>query len=290
MLDLDKVLESIEESEEKKAENRERKTDERFLSVEPGETCIVRLLPYLKSPGDTFVDYEEYGWPSVLPNGGYIYAGRTPKSVKRPDPVANAQWALFSEGRDNKDEAKKTRSYKLFPQFKQMVNVYVVKDSKNPENNGTVKILRYSSRLDKNGIATGHLHKVITSALFGDDKAEVGKKAFDLGNGCSLRIKVFKNAGDWPDYSESKFLFPDDLGLSDAEKKEIYEQVYDLNEFIPEVKSESELKQLLDEHWFGVNASSDSSVIEDDYEDDNLPGLNTEEAEEDMDDFLKGIV
>lgn len=298
MLDLDNLLDTIEQTENKKRDKaNENKVDENFLNCKEGHTYIVRLLPYTASPADTFVDYEEYGFPSCIPGQGYVYLGRTPKSVGKDDPVARLQWSTYQEGKETKDDGKMQRSYKLLPQKKRMVNVYVVDDPSNPENNGTVKVLRFSSRLNKDGSPTGHIHKIIESGIFGDNKDEVGKRAFDLTkNGCNLKIKVTKNAGGWNDYSESSFTFPKDLGLNKAQIEEIYSQTKDLNELIPNVKSESEIQSILDVHWYGNKPSVDSEVELDDDDDDqidltpsNVGKSKVDELEEDMDDFLDGL-
>ncbi len=294
MLDLDNLLETIEQTETKKRDKENHKSDENFLSFKAGNTYHVRLLPYIADPSNTFVDYEEYGWNSCIPGQGYIYAGRTPKSLGKDDLVARLQWQTFQEGRDTKDDGKKTRSYKLLPQKKQMVNVYVIDDPANPENNGTVKVLRYSSRLNKDGTPTGHLHKVIQNGIFGDDREDVGKRAFDLTkNGCTLRVKVTQNAGGWNDYAESKFVGAKDLGLSKPEIEGIYDQAKDLTTLIPDVKSESELRSLLDLHWHGKNASHDAELDQYDDDGDELDlsprQVKGSDAEDDMDKFLDGL-
>lgn len=296
MLDLDKLVSAITEEASKREELKgSTKVDENFLNCKVDNTYEVRLLPYLKNPANTFIDYQEYGWPSVIPGESYIHAGRTPKSIGRDDFVSRLQWSLYQEGKNSGDDAKCVRSYKLLPQLKQMVNVYVVSDSNNPENNGTVKILRYSSRINKSGACTGDIHRVIQSALFGDNKAEIGKRAFDLTeNGCSLRIKVTENAGGWADYGESMFKFPSNLeGLTTSKIKAIYEDAKDLETFIPEVKSDSELRELIDKHWLGTNPSVSSEVIDHD-DDDNLPGLGNDakkaaSLDSEFEDFLEGI-
>lgn len=294
MLDLDNLLDTIEQTENKRKDKESHKADENFLNCKEGFTYLVRLLPYTPSPADTFVDYEEYGFQSCIPGQGYIYLGRTPKSVGKEDPVARLQWATYQEGKADKDDGKMNRSYRLLPQKKRMVNVYVIDDPSNPENNGTVKVLRFSSRLNKEGTPTGHIHKIIESGIFGDNKDEVGKRAFDLTkSGCNLKIKVTKNAGGWNDYSESSFTFPKDLGLTKARIEEIYAEAKDLTSLLPEVKSDAEIQSILDTHWFGNKPSVDSEVNLNDDDDDQIDlspkKSSVSEIEEDMDDFLDGL-
>ena len=175
-----------------------------------------------------------------------------------------------------------------------MVNVYVIDDPEHPENNGTVKILRYSAKMRKDGSPASPLYGKIHDGVFGDDRDEIGKNAFDLtANGVNFAIKVEENDGGWHDYANSKFKFPSDLGLSETEIAELYESTYDLEEFIPDAKSDEELKAILDEHWFGrtSNHSYESADLSGGVEDDDIPMVfdDSDESEEDMDSFLDEI-
>jgi|TARA_R110000787_G_scaffold336_8_gene1264 hypothetical protein len=287
-------MNTVTESEIKKKERESSSSssDENFLSLKKGNTYLVRLLPNRANPATTFADYEEYGFTSVT-GSGYIYAGRTPSSMGRKDMVKDLQWATYSKGKEANDEALMKRSYTLFPQKKEMVNVYVIDDPTNPDNNGTVKVLRYSSKVNKDGVPTSPLYAKIQDSIFGDEKGDIGKKAFDLtGNGVNFAIKVEENQGGWNDYSKSNFKFPNDIGLSEAEISEIYESTLDLETFIPEALSDEKLKALLDQHWYGnasasvneeVELSDDTDDIPMDFAD---PDAKVEELSDDMDDFL----
>ena len=299
LIDLDALMNTVNETEVKKKEqeNATSATDENFLSLKKGNTYLVRLLPNANDPANTFADYDEYGFTSVT-GSGYIYAGRTPISVGRKDMVKDLQWQTYSRGKETNDEAMMKRSYTLFPQKKQMVNVYVIDDPSNPDNNGTVKILRYSSKVNKAGEPTSPLYGKIHNSIFGDEKDDIGKRAFDLtGDGVTFAIKVEENQGGWNDYSNSTFKFPSDIGLSESQIKEIYEQTYNLEEFIPEVKTDEELKALLDQHWHGnVSATTNEPVADlTNEDDDDIPmdfaeaSTKVEELDDDMDDFLDGL-
>lgn len=297
LINLDDLVNSLNKQEEQKRHESDKPiADENFLSFVAGNTYLLRLLPNMANPAsETFVDYEEYGFTSLT--GAYIYAGRTPNSVGRKDIVKDLQWKTYSEGLKNHDEELKKRSYTLFPQKKQMVNVYVIDDPVNPENNGSVKILRYSSKRNKLGEPISPIFAKIYDAVHGDNSKDIGKRAFDLtANGVSLAIKVKKNSGGWNDYSESSFKFPSDLGLSVDEIKGIYGQTKDLSTFIPEVKSDEDLNTILAIHWYGTEVASTteesldlSSGLD---EDDEIPmgvtGVSTDINDE-MTSFLDGL-
>ena len=150
-----------------------------------------------------------------------------------------------------------------------MVNVYVVSDPKNPENNGTIKVLRYGRQLNK----------IIESAISGDDAAEYGAKIFDLSeNGCNLRIKAElvsdkPGAPKYPTYTASKFLSPSAIeGLDEDKINSTYNNIYDLQTFLDH-KSAEELKEVINVHFYGQEVASAPAPVE---------SKTTESVEEDV--------
>lgn len=295
MINLDELVDTLNVVNESSKEENTKVVDENFLQLSAGHTYTFRLLPNIHNPAKTFTSYEEYGFKSV-DGGRYIYAGRTPHSVGKKDIIKDLQWATYSEAKKVGDEVGMKRSYELFPQQKQMVNVYMVDNTENPDLNGTVKILRYSAKTNKDKVPSSPIFGKIYDGIFGSDKSEIGKRAFDLsGDGVNFQIKVEKNAGGWNDYSKSSFKFPSSLGLTEERIAEIYKETKDLETFIPEVKSDEDLKSLLDVHWYGrvSENSTESSVLD---MDDDIPMHNTsvsipesKTVSEEMDSFLDGL-
>ncbi len=284
-INLDELVDVINEEETKRQEKPTRgASDDRFLVLQPGNTILVRFLPNMHNKAKTFTPYEEYGFKSI--NGQYIYAGQTPHSVGKKDIVREFQWNIYKAAKDRKDEAAMKRSYMLFGQSKEMVNVYVISDQLNPENNGKVKVLRYSAKVNKDKEPTSPIYSKIRDSIFSKD-SPIGKLAFDLSaSGVNFSIKVTKNAGDWNDYSKSEFKWPSDLGLSDAQIAEILENTYDLESLIPALKSDEELKQLLDVHWYGNTSPSENDEVSlSDDNDDELPMFNSKSATPEVDDM-----
>ncbi len=166
-----------------------------------------------------------------------------------------------------------------------LINVYVVDDPTNPENNGTLKIVRYGKQL----------HKIISDAIDGEGSEDFGPRIFDLSeNGVNLKIKC-EQQGDYITYVSSKFTLPKKIeGLSDSKAEEVYSSVFDLTSLIP-TKSIDELNEILDEHFMAkskllseskreaASYSSDSddsapfiadkSSLEDSSDDENLKKL-----------------
>jgi hypothetical protein len=110
-------------------------------------------------------------------------------------------------------------------------------------------ILRYGKQL----------HKVIASAIEGEDAADLGAKIFDVSpNGCNLKIVVEKQ-GDYPTYVSSKFSFPSEIpGMDDTKAEAAMSNLYKLDEVFT-IKGYDELVQMVDEHIAGSGDSVEPS-------------------------------
>jgi hypothetical protein len=204
-----------------------------FLRTTPGNTYVVRVLPNIKDPNKTFFHYYSYGWNSLAT--GQLVSCTSPSTWGLRDPISEE----FFRIRRNGTEEEKEKSRALNRKENWLVNVYVVNDPVNPENNGTIKVLRYGRQLNK----------IIMDAIEGEESVDFGPRIFDLSpNGCSLRIKVEKQ-GDYPTYVSSKFALPKEIdGLSQDSYEEIYSGILDLESYVP-VKSYDELVEMLNTHY-----------------------------------------
>ena len=204
-----------------------------YLKTEPGNTYTVRLLPNVKDPNKSFLHYYSYAWNSFA--DGKLINVISPATWGQRDPIAEEGYRI----RRNGTEEEKDKARALNRKESWLVNVYVENDPVRPENNGTIKVLRYGRQLGK----------IIMDAIEGDDAADFGPRIFDLSpNGCSFRIKVEKQ-GDFPTYVSSKFALPKAVvGLSPDSYDEVYSGIFDLESYLT-VKSYEELKELLDIHY-----------------------------------------
>jgi hypothetical protein len=128
-----------------------------------------------------------------------------------------------------------------------LINAYVINDPDDPENNDTVKILRFGKQL----------HKIIMEAINGEDSDQFGERIFDLSeNGSTFRVRCEKQ-GDFPTYVSSKFLMPAAIpGIDDARVKEIYENCHDLSSVF-RVKSYDDLKAMFNEHYHCIDPTAE---------------------------------
>jgi hypothetical protein len=213
-----------------------------ILRTEPGNTYTVRLLPFAKDPSKTFFHYFQHGWNSFS-TGQYVSA-ISPQTFGDRDPIAETRYKLY---RGN-DEEKQMAS-KIIRSEKWLVNVYVVNDPVNPDNNGKVMTLRYGKQL----------HKVIASAIDGEDASDLGPRIFDLGpDGVNFKVIVEKQ-GDFPTYVSSKFSFPTEVkGLTDDDHEGIYNKAIELDSVF-NVKGYDDLKNMVDEHIYCQDSDAQRS-------------------------------
>ena len=211
-----------------------------IMRLKAGNTYTVRLVPYVKDPGKTFFHYYSHGWVSEAT--GQFQSAISPQTWGERDPIAEARFKIARTGTE--EEKEKARSLNRKENW--LINVYVVTDKENPENEGKVKILRFGRQL----------HKIIMEAIEGDDAEEFGERIFDLTkDGCNLRIKV-EEQGGFPTYVSSRFASPSKIsGITDDTVKDVYDQVYDLENVFP-VKTYEELQTMLNEHYFGNDSSN----------------------------------
>jgi hypothetical protein len=217
-----------------------------YLKTEVGNTYTVRILPNVKDPNKTFLHYYSYAWNSFA--DGKLINVISPTTWGQRDPIAEEGYRI----RRNGTEEEKDKARALNRKESWLVNVYVENDPVRPENNGTIKVLRFGRQLNK----------IVMDAIEGDDAADFGARIFDLSpNGCSFRIKVEKQ-GDFPTYVSSKFALPKAVvGLNEDSYDEIYNNIFDLESYLT-VKSYDELKELLNVHYHCVtDVAEDEEVV-----------------------------
>jgi hypothetical protein len=263
---LDEIFKKIQASQVTQPTQNKTK-NENILQLEPGNTYIVRLVPFIKKPESTFVSFHNHGWESKK-NGRYISIpclktwGKGEKC-----PTCEIRFAELKIGTD----AAKAKARLLRQKTTNFVNLYMI-ETPNADDKGKVKILRYGAELDK----------IIKAAVTGEDADEFGMRVFDLSpEGVDFRIKVdTKGQGKeaMPTYAMSKFVSKKhDLGLSQTEIQAIYDSAHDLTALVPERKSAAEIEKALNEHYF-TNQDRPVAVTEyvsDEEENDIRGGYNS---------------
>jgi hypothetical protein len=236
-----------------------------YLRFEPVNTFLVRLLPNLKNPANTTLNYYFHMFNSHKDGSSVNFT--CPTTYKERCTACSLRFKLYRNG----GEIDKKLSQELSRKSKFLVNAYVISDPLNPQNNGKVKVIRYGTQLAK----------IINDAIDGDDAAEFGQSIFDLSeNGCNLRIKV-ENAGDWPSYVTSKFLSKSKIeGMTEERMEEIYNSTNDLEALITSTDP-VKIDQAIKEHFLLEN--KDSSIKNESI---NKPKEENEKEENDKEDNL----
>lgn len=210
-----------------------------ILKFKAGNTYVLRLLPNINNGKDTFYHFYVNGWKSFL-TGEYVSAVSL-QTVGKQDPIGAELFKLKKTAVGTPEDKKKAESVKWQEQW--YVNVYVVDDPVTPENNGTVKVLRFGRKLNKK----------IMEAVSGSDADEFGYRVFDLSeNGVNFKLKVEENEGGFITYDSSRFTSPISLNLTPERQKEIYASIHNLAEINP-IKSEEDLMKLWNKHFLCID-------------------------------------
>jgi hypothetical protein len=194
--------------------------------------AVIRFLPQPSVDGDDalpWVKIFNHGFQG--PGGWYIENSLT--TLNQKDPVSEYNSQLWNSGIEaNKEVARKQKR-----RLSYIANIYVVEDSKNPQNEGKVFLYKFGKKIfDK-------INEAMNPA-FEDEKP---LNPFDMWKGANFKLKIRKVEG-YQNYDKSEFESPAAL-LDDDEKLEaIWKKEYSLKEFLlPEnFKSYDELKSRLD--------------------------------------------
>ena len=165
------------------------------------------------------------------PGGWYIENSLT--TIGKDDPVGELNRSLWNSGRESDKDIARKQKRKL----SYYANVYVVKDSSNPENEGQVKLYKFGKKIfDK-----------ITAAMQPEFDDEEAINPFDFWKGANFKLKIKQVAGFW-NYDSSEFGKTEALLDDDDALEEIYNKIYDLSEFTApdQFKSYEQLKARLD--------------------------------------------
>jgi hypothetical protein len=205
-----------------------------IMKFEKDKTYTVRLVPNVSEPEKTFFHYYTYDWSSF--STGQYTSIVSPTTFGQKCPMTETKYRILRNG----NEEEKAKANLLRRNERWLVNAYVVDDPTTPENNGTMKIIRYGKQL----------HKIISDAIDGEGSEDYGPRIFDFSeNGVNLKVKC-EQQGDYITYVSSKFTLPKKIdGLTDDKIEEIYNSVIDLTSVIP-TKSQDEIAQALDDHFF----------------------------------------
>ena len=194
--------------------------------------AVIRFLP---APNGEDLPWAQV-WTHAFQGPGGWYIENSLTTLGKKDPVSDLNRELWNSGGEGSPQRAQARNQKR--KLNYYSNIYVVKDSANPENEGKVFLYRYGKKI---------FDKIMESMqpAFED---ETPVNPFDLWKGADFKLKITKVAGFW-NYDKSEFDAPAVLGeLSDKELEGIWQQEHSLSAYTADdqFKSYEELKERLD--------------------------------------------
>ena len=193
--------------------------DERFWKPTTDKAgngfAIIRFLPSCEGEDMPFVKLFSHAFQG--PGGWYIENSLT--TLGKNDPCGEYNRELWNSGDQTLQEQVRRQSRKT--QF--YSNIYVVKDTGNPDNEGKVFLYRYGKSI----------HNKIQEAVAGNELEGVsGINPFDFWTGANFKLRTKKKAG-YPNYEDSSFDSPGTLeDFSDKELEAIWKKQYALDPLV----------------------------------------------------------
>ena len=212
---LDKLLGAAEQ--ENKPLEKKSYIDERIWKPVMDKTgngfAIIRFLP---APKD-----EELPWVKLWNHAfqgptGQWYIENSLTTISQNDPVSELNTKFWNSGVESDKEIARKQKRKL----QYYSNIYVVKDSANPENEGKVFLYRFGKKIFDKVMET-------MQPAFED---ETPVNPFDFWEGANFKLKLRKVDGYW-NYDKSEFEAISALADDDEKLEEIWGKQYSLSEF-----------------------------------------------------------
>jgi len=229
---LDKLLGEVQK--ENAPQEKKSYKDERLWKPEVDKSgngyAVIRFLPA--------VEGEDMPWAKVWNHAfqgptGQWYIENSLTTLGKNDPVSEMNSAYWNTGIESDKEIARKQKRKL----QYFSNIYVVSDSKHPENEGKVFLFRYGKKIfDK-----------LMAAMQPEFEDEKAINPFDFWEGANFKLKIRKVAGYW-NYDSSDFDTPSAIFDNDEKIEEVWKTQYPLSEFTAasNFKSYEELKTRLD--------------------------------------------
>jgi len=217
---------------------------------------------------------------------GQWYIENSLTTIGQNDPVSELNSKYWNTGIESDKEIARKQKRKL----QYFSNIYVVSDSKHPENEGKVFLFRYGKKIfDK-----------VMAAMQPEFEDETPVNPFDFWEGANFKLKIRKVDGYW-NYDKSEFEAPSAMFDNDNQIEEVWNQQYALAEYSAPTnfKSYEELKTRLDTVLSGsvtvgniaekMEDAPVASPVVDTAPVDNTPPFATDSSEDDdtMDYFQK---
>ena len=174
--------------------------------------AVVRFLP---APENESLPWAKLYNHAFQGPGGWLI-DNCPTTKGEQCPVCAANNKLWNSGVESDKEVARNRKRKL----SYYSNIYVVKDTANPDNEGKVFLYKYGKKI----------HDKILAAMQPEFQDETPVNPFDLWEGANFKLKIRTIGGYW-NYDASEFAAPSALSADDDEMEQLWKQAYSLEAF-----------------------------------------------------------
>lgn len=191
---------------------------------------VIRFLPAKTEDTMPFVKTYSHGFQ----HNGKWFIEECPTTINKECPVCQANSSLWNSGFEADKEVARSRKRRL----KYIANILVLKDPKNPENEGKVKLFSFGQKI---------FDKLMAAMNPPADYGEEPRDPFGFFDGCIVKYKQKKLAG-YPNTDDTQVEATGDLYDGNEDKlMDILEEMVDLNEFLAEsrFKTNEELQSRL---------------------------------------------
>jgi len=207
--------------------------DDRFwrpeLDKSGNGSAVIRFLPAPENEDLPWARVWNHGFQG--PGGWYIENSLT--TLNQKDPVSDHNSRLWNSGIEaNKEIARKQKRRLTY-----ISNVYIVKDSTNPQNEGQVRLYKFGKKIwDK-----------VNDLMNPEFEDETPSNPFDFWEGANFKLKIRKIDG-FSNYDKSEFATPTILFDKDEEMETLWKTQHSLSEFtdLKNFKTYEELKEKLE--------------------------------------------
>ena len=175
--------------------------------------AVLRFLPATEGSDLPWSRYWDHGFKGPT---GQWYIEKSLTSLGQQDPVSESNSKLWNSGDDRDKDIARERKRRLH----YVSNVIVQSDPSNPANEGQVFLFVYGKKI----------HDKIMDLMQPSFQDEQPVDPFDLWEGASFKLKI-RNVEGYRNYDKSEFASVSSLSESEDELREIYDRMYDLNEF-----------------------------------------------------------
>lgn len=219
--------------------------------------AVIRFLP--APEGESVPWAKIYSHAFQGPGGWLIDNCLTTNGDKCPICAANQK--LWNSGHEADKEVARQRKRKL----SYYSNIYVLNDSKNPDNNGKVFLFKYGKKI----------HDKILAAMQPEFQDETPMNPFDLWEGANFKIKIRTIGGYW-NYDASEFSSPIALNKDDDNLEAIWRQTYSLEAFsaADQFKSYEELENRMSV-VLGTTPNPVTRQVQEEEDEDPMPVAST---------------